>query len=180
MKRGGLTIKQYKTDKPSETVVFVENEQSAVDIDSNHFELLKKIVVACLDEEVAYTGCEISILLTDDGTIRQFNKEYRNVDAPTDVISFPLADMKNGKVISGEGDYNIDEGLLLLGDIVISAETALKQAEQYGHSFERELAFLAAHGVYHLLGYDHMQSDEESIMISKQEAVLEKLGLKRA
>ncbi|MGE5614375.1 MAG: rRNA maturation RNase YbeY, partial [Bacillota bacterium] len=104
---------------------------------------------------------------------------YRNVDTPTDVISFPLADMKNGKLLSEEGDYNIDEGLLLLGDIVISAETALKQAERYGHSFERELAFLTAHGIYHLLGYDHMESGEESVMISKQEAVLEKLGLKR-
>ncbi|MGI6669426.1 MAG: rRNA maturation RNase YbeY [Acetivibrionales bacterium] len=172
-------MKGHKTENPAETMVFIENEQESVDIDSGHIELLKKTVSACLDEEGISTGCEINIVLTDDKTIRQFNKKYRNIDTPTDVISFPLADMKNGKLINEEGDYNIDEGLLLLGDIVISAETALRQAGQYGHSFERELAFLTAHGVYHLLGYDHMESCEETVMMSKQEAALEKLGLKR-
>jgi probable rRNA maturation factor len=172
-------MKRQRTDNPAETVVFIENEQVSVDIDPNHFELLKKTVDACLSVEGISTGCEINILLTDDKTIRKFNNKYRNIDSPTDVISFPMADMKDGKIINEEGDYNIDEGLLLLGDIVISAETALKQAEQYGHLFERELAFLAAHGVYHLLGYDHEKNDEESVMVSKQEEALKKLGLQR-
>jgi probable rRNA maturation factor len=172
-------MKRQRTDNPAETMVFIENEQVSVNIDSYHFELLKKTVDACLSGEGISTGCEINILLTDDKTISKFNKKYRNIDSPTDVISFPMAGMKDGKIVNEEGDYNIDEGMLLLGDIVISAETALKQAEQYGHPFERELAFLAAHGVYHLLGYDHAENDEESAMISKQEAVLEKLGLQR-
>jgi probable rRNA maturation factor len=90
-----------------------------------------------------------------------------------------MADMKDGKLLSETGDYDPDEELLLLGDIVISMETAGRQSEQYGHSFERELAFLTAHGVFHLLGYDHMEKDEETVMISKQEEVLGKLGLKR-
>lgn len=170
-------MKRHKVDNPVETLVYIENEQEYVNIDSDHFELLKKTAGACLSAEGISIGCEINILLTDDKTISKFNNKYRNIDSPTDVISFPMAGMKDGKIINEEGDYNIDEGLLLLGDIVISAETALKQAERYGHPFERELAFLAAHGVYHLLGYDHTENDEESAMISKQEAALEKLGL---
>lgn len=162
-----------------DTKIFIENEQSVLTLEKNHVSLLEKTVLTCLQDENITIGCEINILITDDVSIKQINQQFRNIDRPTDVLSFPIIDMKNGRIISEEGDYDLDEELLLLGDIVISMETAQRQAEQYGHAIERELAFLASHGVFHLLGYDHMEKDEEAVMLAKQEAVLAKLGLKR-
>jgi probable rRNA maturation factor len=162
-----------------ETRIDIENEQTSVKIEDSYCELLKKTALACLASENVAMGCEISIILTDDASIRQINREFRSIDRPTDVLSFPLVQLQNGDIQDTEGDYDLDEGLLLLGDIVISMETAVAQAQQYGHPLERELAFLASHGVFHLLGYDHMEKEEEAIMMSKQEAVLEGLGLKR-
>ncbi len=169
--------KVYK--KVDETRVFIEDEQTVVTLKDEQLQLLKKTVMQCLKDETISRGSEINILLTDDESIRQINKQHRDIDKSTDVLSFPIADIKNGEILSDQGDIDMDEGLLLLGDIIISVETALKQSEDYGHSFERELAFLTAHGLFHLLGYDHMQKDEETVMISKQESALEKLGLIR-
>jgi len=163
----------------SKTKVYIENEQSAFEFTKSHRDIIEKVVRASLAEEGIDTGCEINILITDDASIRKMNREYRNVDSATDVLSFPMADIKNGRILATNGDYDLDEGLLVLGDIVISIETAKKQAEQYGHSIEREIAFLACHGMFHLLGYDHMEIGEEKVMMEKQEKVLNKLGLKR-
>lgn len=165
--------------KVDETRVYIEDEQTAVALKEEQLRLLQKTAMQCLKDENFSRGCEINILLTDDENIRQINKQHRDIDRSTDVLSFPMADINNGEILSDQGDVDLDEGLLLLGDIVISVETALKQSEDYGHSFERELAFLAAHGLFHLLGYDHMQKDEETDMISRQESALEKLGLIR-
>jgi probable rRNA maturation factor len=90
-----------------------------------------------------------------------------------------MVDFKNGELISDEGDYDLDMDELMLGDIIISAETAKRQAEEYGHSFAREMAFLTAHSCFHLLGYDHMEEDEEKVMIQKQENILKDMGLSR-
>lgn len=162
-----------------ETRISIENEQTAAPIDEGIFRLLEKVAIACLEAEHFRIGCEINIVLSDDISIRRINREFRNIDRPTDVLSFPLVNMEKGEMLSTEGDYDLDEGLLLLGDLVISIETAQSQALQYGHSLERELAFLTSHGVFHLLGYDHMEKDEETVMMSKQEAVLTGLGLTR-
>lgn len=172
-------MKKRKIKGPDETRVFIENEQTAVAVTDEMLGLLEKTVRTCLDSENIKVGCETNILLTDDESIRSINKQFRNMDKPTDVLSFPMTDMKNGEIPTGDDDYDPDEELLLLGDIVISMETAQRQAGQYGHSFERELAFLTAHGVFHLLGYDHMEKEEETVMLSKQEAVMARLGLKR-
>jgi probable rRNA maturation factor len=91
-----------------------------------------------------------------------------------------MIDMKNGTILSTEGDMDLESGLLPLGDLVVSMERALQQAEDYGHSFLREVAFLVSHGVFHLLGYDHLDAEQEKDMMGRQEAVLEKLGLSRA
>ncbi len=160
--------------------VYIENEQSAVEVKDEFLKLLKDTVLTCLRAENVKTGCEANILLTDDESIRQINNQFRNIDAPTDVLSFPMADIRKGEIVGGGGDYDIDEGLLMIGDIVISMETAKRQSEKYGHSLERELAFLVSHGVFHLLGYDHMDAQDEAEMMGKQEAVLDILGLKRA
>lgn len=172
-------MKNSKYKKVDETSVYIEDEQTAVTVKAEQLDLLQKTVMQCLKDEDFKLGCEINILLTDNESIRQINKQHRDIDKSTDVLSFPMADIKNGEILSDQGDVDMDEGLLLLGDIIISMETALKQSEDYGHSLDRELAFLTAHGVFHLLGYDHMERDTEADMISRQEAVLEKLGLKR-
>lgn len=172
-------MKNRRHKKVDETKVYIEDEQTAVALNEQQLELLQRTAIQCLKDESFSRGCEINILLTDDETIRQINKQHRDIDRPTDVLSFPMADIDNGEILSDQGDVDMDEGLLLLGDIIISMETALKQSSDYGHSLERELAFLTAHGVFHLLGYDHMETQEETNMISKQEAALEKLGLIR-
>lgn len=107
---------------------------------------------------------EISATLVTDAEIRALNRRYRGIDKATDVLSFSI------------GDVNPDSGAVVLGDIVISAETAARQAELYGHGIERELAFLTVHGALHLLGYDHANKSDEEVMYAKQEQILRKLG----
>ena len=111
-----------------------------------------------------------NIIIIDNPTIHKINKEYRNKDAPTDVISFALEDDKT--VIE-------PDGVRILGDIYISIDKVHEQALEYGHSFKRELSFLAVHGLLHLLGYDHMEKEDEVIMFSKQELILNEAGIKK-
>lgn len=110
-----------------------------------------------------------NIILVDDEEIRKINREYRNIDKSTDVISFALED---------DQTFN-REDIRVLGDIYISLDTAKRQAVEYSHSFKRELFFLAVHGLFHLLGYDHLNSEEEKIMFAKQEEALNRYGIKR-
>lgn len=119
-------------------------------------------------------GSEVSLTFVDNKKIREINKEYRNKDSETDVISFAMEEM-------GEGEMMIvgAEMPRVLGDIIISVTRAKEQAEEYGHSFMRELGFLAVHGFLHLLGYDHMTTEEEKEMFSRQKEILDAFGLKR-
>lgn len=114
---------------------------------------------------------EVSLMFTDDETIHEMNLEYRGIDRPTDVLSFALEEGE--EEIYGGPEEN------LLGDIIISVETAVRQAEEYGHSVEREMAFLALHGMLHLLGYDHMEEEERQEMRAQEEAILASLGITR-
>lgn len=157
--------------------VFLENLQDKMRVDEELGKLLEKIVIESIKLSDLKTGCEVGITLVDDNRIQEINREFRNIDSATDVLSFPIVEMDEGIVLSTEGDIDRDENLLLLGDIVISLERAEKQAEEYGHSFAREVAFLTTHGVFHLLGYDHMNDEQESKMLGKQEEVLAILGL---
>lgn len=159
--------------------VIIENQQNSIEFDSHMEQLLTQAVEISLKTEGFNIPSEINILLTDDDSIREINREQRNIDKSTDVLSFPMLDIYKGEIRSDTGDFDMEENLLLLGDIVISMETAKRQAEEYGHSFEREMAFLTTHGLYHLLGYDHMNEEDEREMMGKQEAVLEKMGLAR-
>ncbi len=159
--------------------IFIEDEQETMKLSAEMLTMLEEVVLTCLLQENLTSACEVDITLTNDSRIREINRQFRDKDVATDVLSFPLVDMKDGVIGSTEGDYDLDEDLLMLGDIVISVEMALKQAGEYGHSIERELAFLTAHGVYHLLGYDHIDDATENRMMDKQEKVLEKLELKR-
>ena len=110
---------------------------------------------------------EASMTLVSDSEIRSLNNQYRKIDKATDVLSFLM------------GEPNHETSAVVLGDIIISVETAIRQANQYGHSLEREMAFLTVHGMLHLLGYDHLNKADENIMFAKQEAILQKLGINR-
>ena len=149
----------------------ITNEQT-LSLPENIEQLIEDCAKAALEEEEISDDAELSVTFTDNENIRVLNKEYRDIDRETDVLSFPLGD-ENGF------EVNPDNDAILLGDIVISVEKSLAQSEEYGHSFRRETAFLLTHSLFHLLGYDHMTPDEEKEMFAKQEKVLEKLGITR-
>lgn len=134
-------------------------------------ELIYKACCAVLDNEGFEANAEVNVTLIDDEEIRVLNNEFRNIDKSTDVLSFPLGE-------NGEYDVNPENECLMLGDVVISVEHAVKQAEEFGHSIEREIAYLTVHSVLHLLGYDHVdEADEKRIMRKKEEEALKVLGL---
>ena len=142
---------------------------------------------AVLDEEECPYEAQVNVVITDNEAIREVNLEYRQIDAATDVLSFPMLEYNApGDLawLTEEEDYNPDcfdpdTGELLLGDIMISAEKVISQAEEYGHSRERELAFLTAHSMLHLFGYDHMEEEERAVMEEKQRELLNGLGITR-
>lgn len=171
-------MKAIENVDSSSVEIIIENEQDKMNIDEITA-VIRNTVLSCLSYESFKIPCEIDITLSDNEAIRQINKQYRSIDKATDVLSFPLVDMQEGKILSSAGDTDIETGLLLLGDIIVSLEKAKQQAEEYEHSFIREVSFLVSHGVFHLLGYDHQDSTQEKNMFGRQEAVLEKLGFIR-
>ena len=134
--------------------------------------LVRASVLATLDYEGYESECELSVTFTDNDGIQAVNKEYRGIDRATDVLSFPLTDFEGGE------EPPADEPTVSLGDIIISLERAKEQAEEFGHSFEREVAFLTVHSTLHLLGYDHELSEEDDAdMRQRQREILENMGL---
>ena len=158
-------------DKPK-VKISVINRQSAVKLHGELRPLIRRCCAGVLLLENLHGSYEISVLLTDDAGIRKLNAQFRQKDTPTDVLSFPLADDSGSPV-------NPESGQILLGDIVISVERAVAQAEQNGHSFDREMGYLTVHSMLHLLGYDHMNESEKKIMRQKEEAALESVHLTR-
>lgn len=140
--------------------------------------LLRRCIRTALDAEGADRPCEVSVLITDDAGIRTLNKEFRDKDAPTDVLSFPMQALSPGSFTPDLSETNRDTGCLPLGDIVLSADRITAQAAQYGQSMNREMAYLAIHSVLHLLGYDHMdEGAEQCRMRAREEAILHIMGL---
>lgn len=147
-------------------------------------DIITNVVNQALDYEQCPYESELSIILTDNEAIREINREYRNIDNPTDVLSFPMIDYTTPSDFStleeeAEDYFNPETGELLLGDIIISVEKVMEQAEKYGHSEKRELAFLTAHSMLHLFGYDHMEEEERILMERKQEEILASLNYVR-
>jgi probable rRNA maturation factor len=157
------------------TVEIIEEVDSDFTFDAA--DLLTRAVLAAAAYERIPAG-EVVVSLVDDETIRELNRNYRNKDASTDVLSFALqeSDGIEPEIMYGEEEEAEAEPL---GDIVISVPAAIRQAEEYGHSVQRELAFLAVHGFLHLVGYDHMTEEDEKEMFSRQDAILAKIGLTR-
>lgn len=154
--------------------VYIKNSQTEVKVPVGIRLLIRKCCTAVLAYEKFTEDAEVSVSFVDNAEIRELNKQFRNIDKSTDVLSFPLGE-------DGLYDLNNETNAYMLGDIVISLETAQKQALVYGHSLEREIGFLTVHSMLHLLGYDHETSKLESIkMREKEEAVLDKLGISRS
>lgn len=161
--------------------VYIENEQDKIEISENITECIKKVASEVMDYEECNFDAEVDVTITDNENIHVLNNNFRQKDSATDVLSFPMLEFdEDGNVIDYEFDEDYDDGKMILGDIVISAERAKEQAEEYGHSFMREMAFLTAHSMLHLLGYDHENGEEEAeIMFAKQREILDRLGITR-
>lgn len=138
---------------------------------------IRKVIRTALTAEGVDFPCEVDVLVTDDGEIRALNRETRQVDRATDVLSFPALDLRPGE-LPGPGDADPGTGLVPLGDMMISMEHVTAQAKEYGHSNRRELGYLVTHSVLHLLGYDHVdEGPEKRRMREREEAILAELGL---
>lgn len=154
--------------------VYVKNNQTEVKVPVGIRLLIRRCCQAVLATEKFGKDAEVSVSFVSNNEIKNLNKIYRNKDSVTDVLSFPLTDAE------GKMEINQETGAVLLGDVVISLETAVKQAANYGHSLEREIGFLTVHSMLHLLGYDHETGQlDQRIMREKEEFVLEKLGISR-
>lgn len=140
-------------------------------------EVVKKVVEQCFKEEkIEKSKLYLSIILTTPKHIHEINNEYRDVDRETDVLSFPIFEKQEIEQKIEKKDFRNED---VLGDIIISIEQVEKQAKEYGHSFEREFAYMIVHGFYHLMGYDHIKKDDKIIMRTKEEKVLIRLGITR-
>ena len=154
------------------------------ELEITYEKIVNDIVPAALDYEQCPYEAEVNVILTDNDAIREINRDCRQIDAPTDVLSFPMIDFDQESNFDHveeqvEDYFNPETGELILGDIIISVEKVMEQAEQFGHSKERELAFLIAHSMLHLCGYDHMEEDERERMEQRQREILEKEGYSR-
>lgn len=153
--------------------------------DFDYEEAAKSIIEQALDYLKCPYEVQLNLTLTDNEGIHVINKEYRQIDRPTDVLSFPLVDYPEPNVFPdnleemAEDYYDLDTGELMLGDIIISVEKCKEQAKEYGHSELREYSFLIVHSMLHLFGYDHMEDDERLVMEEKQREILDKAGILR-
>ncbi len=154
----------------------IEVNYNAISELPNEEKLIKEVVSRVLEEEKVLPEVDVYITLTNNEEIHKINKEYRDVDRPTDVLSFPM--YERDEIAGLKNDTN-DEIEKILGDIIVSIEKVREQAEEYGHSFERELAYLVTHGMLHLLGYDHMIEEEKAVMRKREEEILETLNITR-
>jgi len=153
--------------------VTIDNKQKAIKVPTGVRMLIRRCCHAVLELEQFDGSAEVDVSLVDNEQIHAINMEQRNIDAPTDVLSFPLGE-------NGEYDQNPATGAYMLGDIVISLERAQAQAEEYGHSLQREVGYLTVHSMLHLLGYDHVEGGLEAVrMREKEEAVMLSVGLPR-
>ncbi len=163
---------------------FYLEEEVEVNFTFNYKELAQNVVDFCLEYVSFPYEAEVNLTLTDDKGIHQINKEFRQIDRPTDVLSFPMLSYKVPGDFSfldeeDSDDFNPDTGEALLGDIIISVDKVFEQADSFGHSAEREYAFLITHSMLHLFGYDHMEEDEAKVMEEKQKDILNQMNILR-
>lgn len=161
-----------------------DNRQDKVDFSESVKNLIIQAVGASLKHEGFKEKYELSVVVTDNNGIREINREFRDIDRETDVLSFPMLEFEDGysEEVEVEIDFedkNPETGAVVLGDIVLSLEKAAAQSQEYGHSIEREVGFLTVHSCLHLLGYDHENEEDRNIMREKEEQILVEMGLTR-
>lgn len=163
---------------------FFLEEEVEVDFTFDYKQIAEKVVNYCIEREKFPYEAEVNLTLTDNEGIHIINKEYREIDRPTDVLSFPMLSYDAPGDFSflmeeNEDDFNPDTGEAMLGDIIISVDKVKEQAREYGHSELREFAFLITHSMLHLFGYDHMEPEEAEVMERRQSEILEELQITR-
>ncbi len=162
--------------------ITVETE-TEVKFPFDYKELATRVITFTADHEQFPFEAEVNLLLVDNEAIHKINREYRNIDRPTDVLSFPLLSYDEAGNFDGieasDDNFNPDTGEVMLGDIIISVDKVAEQADTYGHSEMREFAFLIVHSMLHLFGYDHMEPDEAAFMENKQKKILNELNILR-
>ena len=163
--------------------LYLENE-TEVSLGFSIEEVAQSVIEKVLEVEQCPYDVEVNVLLTDNEGIREYNRQMRDMDSPTDVLSFPNLDFEEPSVFyieeGMEADYtNPETGFVIFGDIILSVDKIISQAQEYGHSQKREYAFLIAHSMYHLCGYDHMTEDDAALMESRQEHILSLLQITR-
>ncbi|MEQ8197196.1 MAG: rRNA maturation RNase YbeY [Clostridiaceae bacterium] len=166
-------------------MIYFDNKQDKEEVNEEFEKFIGQIIEFALQEEEVEEKTQISIVFTDNEEIRIINRETRDIDKATDVLSFPMLDFQKGKVYKEQyKGFSFDETYydgeeLVLGDIVISLEKAREQSIEYNHSFKRETSYLVIHSILHLLGYDHMEESEKEVMRGREEEILNKLSIKR-
>lgn len=166
-------------------MIYIDNRQDKLEITEEFKKKLEDVCLFALKEEEVEIDTEISMIFIDNEGIKDINQENRGIDRETDVLSFPMLDYPEKKVYKEVyKDYvfteiDLDEGRLVLGDIVLSLEKALEQSNEYNHSYEREVAYLTVHSILHLLGYDHMEEEDKKMMRTREEEILNKLNIIR-
>ncbi len=163
---------------------FYSENESSITFGFDIEQQFRTVAEAVLDAEQCPYEAEVSLTIVDEAAIQEMNREHRDIDRVTDVLSFPMVQYQNAADFSmleaeAEDSFHPETGELLLGDIVLCAERVLAQAEAYGHSVLREFSFLIAHSMLHLLGYDHISETEASVMEEKQKTILSALGIER-
>ena len=162
-----------KRERKKKMTLLIDN-RTDFEITEEFEKLFNDVVKESLRYEEFDPECEVSLSIVSNDEIQEINKQFREIDAPTDVLSFPLLTFEEGE----QADVN-ENNEILLGDIIISIDKAKAQAEEYGHGLRRELAFLTAHSMLHLMGYDHMEEEEQKEMFKKQDDILNNLGITR-
>ena len=179
-----MNVLNTQRERASRMNLYLEDEYNFFEKHEDLFEEIQKVIAKCLEVEKVPYESELSLTVVDKEEIRSINHEYRDIDRATDVLSFPQIDPESNGIIDWEKldeteVMNYDTNHIMLGDIVLCYEIAYEQAKSYGHSLKREVCFLVAHSMFHLLGYDHMNEEDEKLMIAKQNEVLSDLGINR-
>lgn len=166
-------------------MIYKDNRQELIVVDDKLSETIDSIIDYALKEEQVLVPYEVSVIYVDNETIREINEDTRGIDKATDVLSFPILDYRDKMVFKNcyQGyefsQIDLNEGNLVLGDIVLSLERAKEQSEDFGHSFQREVCYLIIHSILHLLGYDHMVDEDKNIMRAREEEILNKFEIRR-
>ena len=167
------------------TIMLEEETDKQKEFDFEYRSLIENVVKTALESEGFPDQVQISVTLTDEEHIKEINKNFRNIDSPTDVLSFPMLEFDGDgygyeHVDSNSVDYDIDTDELLMGDIVLCIHRVFSQAEEYGHSTQREFAFLLVHSMLHLSGYDHIDENDTLVMEDRQRQIMNTLGISRS